>query len=178
MITSDVMPFDPIVVNIVENPKATLPGSVYFELSVVGLADLLMAGVGPGGLGPRRMVLVGGGNLGVGSRPEPAFDVDRLQIFTELTTFEVTETARRPDVRDIILLDEVFNHLVLLVRLNGDRIHTLFSTFIPCDQPINLGPFPFLILGRVGNVPREVVRVATELPFLRTLGAFLWNWKT
>ena len=44
---------------------------------------------------------VGGGQLDVGARPEPAEDVKWLQILARLAAREVAESARCPDVDDV-----------------------------------------------------------------------------
>ena len=41
---------------------------------------------------------VGGRHLDVAARPEPAVDVERLQILSRVTALEVAQAARRPQV--------------------------------------------------------------------------------
>jgi len=167
------VPLDSVIVEVVEDSEAALPSPVDGLLSVVGLGPLVVAGVGPGADGPRGVVLVGGEDLSVGAGPEPAENVDGLKVLAFFAPGEVTQSAGGPDVGDVTLLDEVEDHLVLLVGLDGNGVHAGLATLVPRLQPVDLlarhrlvGLGAVLAVHLVLLVPREVVPVVAELPLL------------
>lgn len=98
VMASNVVPFDAIVVEVVEDGNAGLVGTGLRELSVVGLRSTTTAGGGPvtapseGG--------VGGGNTGAGTGPEPSVDNRGLEI-SAVAAVKVTLAARSPGVFDV-----------------------------------------------------------------------------
>lgn len=101
VVASDIVPFDSILVDVVEDAHARLGGHVDVELGVVGLRAAGVALVAPGLVSPVGWGLVGGGHLGVGVGPEPAEDVEGLQVFALVAALEVTQAAGCPDVAEV-----------------------------------------------------------------------------
>ncbi len=82
--------------------RQELLGAVNVELGVVGLALLLVSGLGPGVEAPASRGLVGRGHLLAVGRPEPPEDGLGLQVTAVFTALEVTQATRRPDVGHVI----------------------------------------------------------------------------
>ena len=97
MVAGDVVPGHSVTVDVVEESQTGLLAAVDILLGIVGLGNLQVAGWGPGLVGPGGRGGVGGGDLLVGSSPEPAVDTDGLQVLP-VAALEVTEAARGPDV--------------------------------------------------------------------------------
>lgn len=74
MIATNVMPFDTILVNVVQNPKARFFGLVDFEFSIVGLCPLEVASSAPWLVTPTSRCFISFGQLDTRARPEPAVD--------------------------------------------------------------------------------------------------------
>lgn len=60
VITSNIVPCDPVVVNVVEHGQTRFVGSVDVKLSVVGLSRLLVSGRTPRVVAPAGRYLSGG----------------------------------------------------------------------------------------------------------------------
>jgi hypothetical protein len=112
-----VVPGDAVVVDVVEDREAGLLGAVDVELGVVGLAGLLVAGLGPGVEAPASGQLVRRGHLLPVGRPEPAVDRLGLEVASVFATLEVAESTRRPDVRHVICGAKKFVIRVLYTRM-------------------------------------------------------------
>jgi len=169
------VPFDSVFIEVVEHAETAFPAAVDCLLCVVGLGPFVVAGIGPGAnpIRPFSVVLVGWEDLGVGSRPEPAQNVDWLQVLSLIAASEVAQAARRPDVGNVALLDEVEDHFVFLVGLDGNSVHAGSATLVSCFEPVNLlagnrlvGPGAVLSVHLILFVPREVVPVLAEPPLL------------
>jgi len=185
VVAGDVVPLDAVFVQVVENSKTAFRRTVDGELGVVGLGLLVVAGVGPRAVGPvlDGVCAVGGGDLGVGGRPEPAEDVNGLQVLPLVATGEVAETSGCPDVVEASLPDEVLDPVVLCLSFDGDSVHAVGTAAVAGLQPVDLlagglavsvHTRPLLVLRQV---PREVVVVVAELHVLRSVLALLWNWE-
>ena len=80
---------DVIVIDVVEDSHAGLHALVDVELGVVGLWDVaalqvgLVAGEGPGLVGPAGRGRVGGGHLNAGARPEPTVHLEKERLESE-----------------------------------------------------------------------------------------------
>ena len=61
----------------------------------------LVAGVGPGLVGPARGRSVGGGHLHAGAGPEPSVDDGGLKVLT-VAALEVTQAAASPDIGKVL----------------------------------------------------------------------------
>lgn len=96
------MPRDAVVVYIVQDRQAGLRCSIDVELCIVWLAGLLVAGLGPGVEAVASGHPVSGRHLAPVGRPEPSVDVLRFKITSVFTTFEVTKSARCPNVWDVV----------------------------------------------------------------------------
>lgn len=77
-------------------------------------------------------------------------------------TVEVTQTTRSPDVGHIILLDQLEDEIVLLLRFNRNGIHAVLAADVTCFQPVDaLG-------GELGHMAAVEVVVAFVVEFLGT----------
>ena len=108
VIASNVVPFDSILINVVQNSHACFHASVDFKLSIIGLCHLdaivelsLVTGVWPRLERPAWRSAVGWGHLHTRSGPEPTIDIDGLEIIT-VTSFEIAQTAWGPDIGQVI----------------------------------------------------------------------------
>lgn len=101
VIAGDVVPFDAVTVDVVEDPHAGLRCLVDIELRVVGLRSPGVTLVAPGLVPPAGGNAVGVGHLGVGVGPEPSLDVEGLEILALGAAREVTEATGRPDIGDV-----------------------------------------------------------------------------
>ena len=102
VITSDVVPRDTIVVDVVENGHAGFGGTVDVEFSVVGLSRLFVTRLRPWIVTPAIWRLICRCHLLAIRRPEPSVKCLWLEIATVLATFEITETTGSPDVRHVV----------------------------------------------------------------------------
>ena len=143
VVASDVVPLDPVVVDVVEDAHARLNAAVDVELGVVGLRHIvgdelgLVAGEGPGLVAPAGRGGVGGRHLDSGARPEPAIDSRGLEILA-VAALEVAEPARGPDVREVVVLDELLDELVLGGGLEADQVHAVLPADVPAVKPVDL----------------------------------------
>ena len=96
-----------------------------------------MASEGPGLVAPAGRGGVGWGHLDAGPRPEPAVDSRGLEVLT-VTALEVAETARCPDVREVVVLDELLDELVLGGGLEADQVHAVLPADVPAVEPVDL----------------------------------------
>lgn len=101
VVAGNIVPFDTILVDVVEDAHARFGGAVDVELGVIGLRTAGVALVAPGLVAPVGRRPVGGGHLGVGVGPEPAKDANGLQILALVATLEVTQASRCPDVAEV-----------------------------------------------------------------------------
>lgn len=107
VVAGDVVPFDPVLVDVVEDAHAGLDAAVDVELGVVRLGHQLVAELAlvargrPGLVAPAGGRRVGGGHLDAGSGPEPPVDRGRLQV-VPLAALEVAQASAGPDVGDVL----------------------------------------------------------------------------
>lgn len=160
VVAGDVVPGDAVVVDVVQDGQAGLARLVDLVLGVVGLRQLLVSGLAPGVVGPAGGHLVGPGDLVAGRRPEPSQQVLGLQVGASLAALEVAETARRPDVGDVVGLDQAEDQVVLLLGLDRGQVHAVFTADVASVQPVEL------LVGQRGNVAGEEVVFAFVLELL------------
>ena len=143
MVASDVVPLDPVVVDVVQDAHARLHAAVDVKLCVVGLRHVmrdelgLVTSEGPGLVAPAGRGGVGGRHLDSGARPEPAIDSRGLEILA-VAALEVAEPARGPDVREVVVLDELLDELVLGGGLEADQVHAVLPADVPAVKPVDL----------------------------------------
>lgn len=108
MVAGNVVPFDSVLVDVVQDAHASLNAAVDVELCVVRLWNRdpvvelgLVSSFRPGLVGPAWRRGVGGRHFDSGSGPEPTVDVDRLKV-VPVTAFEVAEPTGSPDVGQVI----------------------------------------------------------------------------
>lgn len=90
------------------------------------------------------------------------FSLARISFPKRFFTVKVAQTTRRPNVRHIILLDQLEDEIVLLLRLNRNGIHAVLAADVTCFQPVDA---LCCVLGHMATV--EVV-VAFVVEFLGT----------
>lgn len=156
------MPRDTVIVDVVQDGQAGLAGLVDLVLGVVRLGRLLVASLAPRVVGPARWHLAGLGDLVAGGRPEPSEEILGLQVGASLAALEVAETARGPDVGNVVGLDQTEDEIVLLLRLDGHEVHAVFTADIASVQPVEL------LVGQRGNMAGEEVVLAFVLELLWT----------
>lgn len=171
MIACNIVPCDTIAVYIVENGKAGFVGTIDIEFGVIGLANLLVTSLTPRVESKAVGDLVGRCHLLAGGGPEPTIDALRLQVTAVFTTLEVTQAAAGPDVRDVSLLNQSEDNVVLFLAFHRDKVHAVFSADVSCIEPIN-SQVTILVL-----VTAEEVVVASVEEFLRPLRALVRNWQ-
>lgn len=143
VVAGDVVPFDSVLVDVVEDSHASFNRFIDLEFGVVGLGNVaalelsLVAGVGPGLVGPARGRGVGGGHLDAGSGPEPSIDDGGLEVFT-VTPLEVAETAAGPDVGKVLFLDESSDEHIFGWGFERDEVHAVLAANVSALQPIDL----------------------------------------
>ena len=170
VVASDVVPLDPVVVDVIEDAHARLHAAVDVELRVVRLRHVvghelgLVAGEGPGLVAPAGRRGVGGRHLDAGPGPEPPVHGGRLQILA-VAALEVAEPARGPDVGEVVVLDELLDELVLGGGLEADEVHAVLPADVPAVQPVNL------VISKVFFVSREPVVVTAMLEMFGS-----WNY--
>ena len=123
-----------------------------------------MAGVGPGLVAPAGRRGVGGRHLDAGPGPEPPVHGGGLQVLA-VAALEVAETARGPDVGEVVVLDELLDELVLGGGLEADEVHAVLPADVPAVQPVNL------VISKVFFVSREPVVVTAVLEMFGS-----WNY--
>merc|ERR1711994_909108 len=122
VVAGDVVPFDTVLVDVVQNAHTRLGAIVNVVLGVVRLRHIasgelsLVAGKGPGLVGPAGRRRVGRRHLHTRPRPEPAVHTHRLQVFA-VAALEVAQSARGPDVGQVLLLKERSDQRLLGGRL-------------------------------------------------------------
>ena len=143
VVAGDIVPLDPVIVDVVKDSHAGLHGPVNVELGVVGLGDVvgdelgLVASEGPGLVAPAGRGGVSGRHLDSGARPEPAIDSRGLEILA-VAALEVAEPARGPDVGEVVVLDELLDELVLGGGLEADQVHAVLPADVPAVKPVDL----------------------------------------
>lgn len=163
VVAGNVVPRDSVIVDVVQDGQAGLAGLVDVVLGVVRLRRLLVASLAPRVISPARWHLVGLGDLVAGGRPEPAEQALGLQIGAALAALEVAESARGPDVGNVVGLDQAEDQIVLLLGLDGHEVHAVFTADVASVQPVEL------LVGQRGNVTGEEVVLAFVLELL-------WAW--
>ena len=103
VVAANVVPFDSVLVDVVEDTKARFFRLVDLEFSVVRLRPFKVASSAPWLVTPTSWGLVRLGQLDARAGPEPTVDQNRLQVFT-IATLEVAQTSTRPDVREFLCL--------------------------------------------------------------------------
>ena len=162
VVAGDIVPLDPVIVDVVQHSHAGLHGPVNVELRVVRLGDVvgdelgLVSGEGPGLVAPAWRGGVGGSHLDAGARPEPAIDGGRLEVLS-VAALEVAESAAAPDVGKIVVSDELLNHLVLAGGLERHQVHAVLPADVPSVQPVNL------VVSKVFFISREKVVMTSML---------------
>jgi len=176
VVASNVVPFDPVVVDVVQQAHASLDRAVDVKLGVVGLGHVLALELGlvtgerPGLVAPTGRGGVGGGHLDAGPGPEPSIDVGRLQVLS-VTALEVAESARGPDVGKVVHLEELLDHLVLGGGLEADEVHAVLTTDVTAIKPVNLSICVVIFFAR------EKVVVSSKLKMFWSVCTFVRIWE-
>lgn len=167
MIAGDVVPRDSVIVDVIEDRQAGLGGAVDVELGVIGLTGFLVPGLRPGVEAEASRCLIGGRHLFAVRGPEPAVQGLGLEVSAVLAALEVAEPARGPDVGHVLLLDQAVDHVVLLLGLDGHKVHAVLPANVAGVQPVDL------LVGVGGRVGAVEVVVVAQSELLWSVGAFL-----
>jgi len=135
VVTGNIMPYNTVIVEVVEDGNAGLISASLAEFTVVGLGCSATTTARPStspSLGG-----VGGWDSCRGTRPEPSVDNGRLKIGT-VTAIKVALATRGPDVLDIAFLDLAVDELGLILGLETHQILTMLSADVPCIKPVPL----------------------------------------
>lgn len=156
MMTSHVVPLDPILVEIVENGDASLirfgVPRVQPLFPVIGLRLLEESGVGP----VANLALGLGSDSDAGGRPIPPVDDRRLQVLP-FAPSEVALPPAGPNVVQVFTPDDVIaDVLVFVPGAERDRVHAKFPAVVPGRLPVHLE------VGAEG-APRKVVPLPVGL---------------
>ena len=134
VIAGDVVPHHPVSVEVVEDGQA---GLVMFplhqELSVVWLG---LPGSPRGAPGSGNSAL-SAAEPHPGAGPEPPVHCRGLEVLA-IAALEVAEPARGPDVREVVVLDELLDELVLSGGLEADQVHAVLPADVPAVKPVDL----------------------------------------
>lgn len=120
MVASHIVPRYTIVVDVVQDRQAGFAGAVNVEFSIVRLTLFLVSRGRPWVVSPAVGSLVGWRHLFAIRGPEPSVEVLGFEIGTVLASLEITKSARRPNVRDVICKEEfkICKHNVRKYRLS------------------------------------------------------------
>lgn len=130
VVASNVVPSDTVIVHVVQHRQAGFGCLVDVEFGIVWLWDLLVTRLAPWVVAPAVGDLVRGWNLLAVVGPEPSVDALRFQIRTVFASLEVTQTTGRPDVWDIVLLDQTEDQVVLLLGFQRNQIHAVLAAHV------------------------------------------------
>lgn len=99
---------------------------------------------------PTRSRFVRGVNPDTRAGPEPSVDMFRLKMWS-VTAVEVAKATRSPNGVNVELCHYLLNHLLFLLSLHADEVHTHLSADVPCVQPT------CLVAPEMGFAREEVV---------------------
>jgi len=136
VVAGNIVPFDSIAVEVVEDGQAGLSVTVLLDLfSVIWLSAWRVESSSEGPVveaGGR----VGGAEPGLVSRPEPSVDSLGEEVGS-VTAVEVAKSARSPEVGHVSV-DESLDPVVLLGCLEADQVHAALSAVVSGVEPIPL----------------------------------------
>lgn len=87
--------------------------------------------------------------------------VFETEDFTQLTV-EIAQTTRGPDVRNVVLLDQLEDEVVFFLGFDGDGIHAIFTADVTGFQPVDT------LCGQFGDVSTVEVVVALVVELLES----------
>lgn len=130
----DIVPLDPIIVNIVEDADAGLLLASLLLFPVVWLRL-----TSPSRLAPLTVAALPGSRdpLTCG-RPVPTVLYGRLEVLT-VAAFEVTFPSTSPDIVKILIVNQVLHPPGLGRCLDGDGVHAELPAVVPGALPVPLG---------------------------------------
>lgn len=131
MVAGDIVPFDTVIVEVVEDRQAGFIITLS-SFSVVGLGLAETAGGTP----VPGISLCGRSDFNSGAGPEPSVDVWWLKIST-FASGEVTFTTGCPDVLDTTSSYPLLDKFVFLGRLEGNGVHAVPAADVSCVKPVN-----------------------------------------
>lgn len=157
MMTPNIVPLDPVPVEVVEDSHTGLRLAVLLDLFPV--IRLSAGRAEPSGSGPvvKARRAVGRTQSRLIGRPEPAIDIFWEEVRT-VTTIEVTEPPRGPEIWHISI-DEALNPVVLLSGLEGNQVHAPLPAIVSCVEPVPLGVFDIGVI----VLPAEPIKMTTKL---------------
>jgi len=165
MITSHIVPFHPVVIQVVKECQAGFSCVVDAKLCIVRLVFFQMTRVAPWLVVPTVIDLVGWGDLLVRPSPEPSLYTDRLQV-GPVAAVEVAKPARCPGIREVARIEPVLNVVVFLLGLQRNQVHTIFPAEVAAIQPVI---FDFLIGSDIATIKVVVALILEPLWSCRAL---------
>jgi len=151
MVTSHIVPFDTVTVEVVQNSQTSLIFTSLLDLFTV----VRLASGGVESSGERPIVegsAISGVKPGLIGGPEPSVDFLGEEVGT-IATIKVAQTARCPDV--LHATHPLFDPFVFVLGFEADQIHASFSAVVSSVEPIPVGTSD----GRVAGSPGEEVVV-------------------
>ena len=130
----NIMPDYPILIKIVENANTGLILAPLPLLPVIWLPLPAPPCGGPGAVA----TCARGGNPRPCRSPVPTILYSWLQVFP-VAPREITLPAPSPDVGDVILPDNIFHPVILLLAGDGDGVHAELPAVVPGPLPVPLG---------------------------------------
>jgi len=131
-----IVPFDTIIVEIVEDGDASLIIAGLAELPVVWLGTVGTSGTGPVTV-PRTVGCFGRGDTSRGTGPEPSVHDGRLQVFS-VAAIEVTFASRCPDVLNAVAAHAIVHEVGLILGLEAHQILTMLPADVTSVEPVPL----------------------------------------
>ena len=131
MVAGNIVPFDTIVVEVVQDGQASFIVTLC-DFTVVRLSTSESSGVRPVSIG----TVVGGSNTSTRARPEPSVDQVGLEIST-VAAGKVALSAGSPDVTNTSTGNSLLDKVILSWSLNGDGVHTMSSADVTGIQPVD-----------------------------------------
>lgn len=151
MVTSHIVPFDTVTVEVVQNSQTSLIFTSLLNLFTV----VRLASGGVESSSERPIVegsAISGVKPGLIGGPEPSVDFLGEEVGT-IATIKVAQTARCPDV--LHATHPLFDPFVFVLGFEADQIHASFSAVVSSVEPIPVGTSD----GRVAGSPGEEVVV-------------------
>jgi len=134
MMAGNIVPLDPVPIEVVEHGQAGLSVTVLLDLfSVVRLSAWRVESSGEGPV-VEAAGRVGGTESGLVSGPEPSVDGLGEEVGS-VAAVEVTKSARSPEVGHVSV-DESLDPVVLLGCLEADQVHAPLSAVVSGVEPV------------------------------------------
>jgi len=135
VVAGNVVPYNTVVVEVVEDGHAGLVVTVLGELAVIGLTLPRTTGGGP--VTSPSLGGVGGGDTGLAAGPEPSVHHHGLEV-GPFAAIEVALAAGSPDVLNVALLHCLVHKAGLIGGLQTHQVLAMLPADVPGIEPIPL----------------------------------------